>query len=48
MKIIVIKRRDSIIICKDGNKLIIDKNNKLFNKYINLSIEEIKNVLKGN
>ena len=47
MKIIVIKRKDSIMICRDGNKLIIDKNNKLFNKYINLSIKKKKKCIEG-
>ena len=47
MKIIVIKRKDEIAICKDGKKLIINKNNKLFNEYNNLSIEEIKKIYQG-
>ena len=47
MKIIVIKRKDYIAICNDGKKLIINKNNKLFNKYNNLSIEEIKKIYQG-
>lgn len=46
MKVIVIKKKDSITICRDGKKLIIDKNNKLFNKYNNLSIEEIKKCIR--
>lgn len=47
MKVIVIKRKDYIAICKDGKKLIINKNNKLFNEYNNLSIEEIKKIYQG-
>ena len=46
--LIVIKKKDKILIYKTQSKLIINKNNKLFNKLINLSIEQIKDfILKG-
>ena len=46
--IIVLKKKDKILIYKTQSKLIIDKNNKLFNKLINLSVEQIKEfILKG-
>lgn len=40
--VIVLKKKDIIMVVSDNSKLIIDKNNKLFNKLNKLSKEEIK------
>jgi hypothetical protein len=48
MKILVAKNEDIIAISFNGRKLIIDKNNKLFNELINLSKEEIKKFYEEN
>ena len=40
--IIVLKKKEIIIVCFNGSKLIINKNNKLFDKLNKLSKEEIK------
>lgn len=42
MKILVSKREDLITISCNGNKLIIDKNNKLFELLISKTKDEIK------
>lgn len=54
MNILVAKNENIITISFNGKKLIIDKNNKLFNELINLNKEQIKewykenhNILKG-
>ena len=40
--IIVLKKKEVIMIVSDNSKLIIDKNNKLFNELNKLSKEKIK------
>lgn len=47
MKILVVKNEDEIIISKDGKKLIIDKNNELFNILNPLSKEDIVKFYEG-
>ncbi|WP_179417145.1 hypothetical protein [Clostridium beijerinckii] len=42
MKILISKTEELITISLDGKKLLINKDNKLFNKLIILSKEEIK------
>ena len=46
MNILVSKTDDLITIVADGKKLLIDKNNDLFNKLIKLTKEEIKELYK--
>lgn len=46
MKILVSKTDDKITISNNGKKLLIDKNNELFNKLIKLTKEEIKELYK--
>lgn len=48
MKILVAKNEDIITISCNGRKLIIDKNNKLFDELINLSKEDIKKFYEEN
>ena len=40
--VIVLKKKEVIMIVSDNSKLIIDKNNKLFNELNKLSKEKIK------
>lgn len=47
MKILVVKNEDNIIISKDGKRLIIDKNNELFNTLKPLSKEDIIKFYEG-
>ena len=48
MKILVVKNEDNIIISKDGKRLIIDKNNELFNTLNPLSKRRILlNFMRG-
>jgi hypothetical protein len=42
MKILVVKKKDSIIISCDGKKLLIDENSKLYDKLKELPKEDIK------
>jgi len=44
MKILISKTDDLITIICDGKRLLIDKNNELFNKLIELTKEEIKKI----
>ena len=46
MNILVSKTDDLITIVADGKKLLIDKNNELFNKLIKLPKEEIKELYR--
>lgn len=46
MKILVSKTDNLINVVCDGKKLLIDKNNKLFNKLIKLTKEEIKELYR--
>ena len=46
MKVLISKTDDLITIVADGKKLLIDKNNDLFNKLIKLTKEEIKELYK--
>lgn len=46
MNILVSKTNDLITIVSDGKKLLIDRNNELFNKLIKLTKEEIKELYK--
>ncbi|BAO04903.1 MULTISPECIES: hypothetical protein [Clostridium] len=41
-KVLVIKNSNSIIISQDGKRLIIDKNNELYNQLKDLEKSEIK------
>lgn len=47
MKILVVKNEDKIIISKDCKKLIIDKNNELFDILNPLSKEDIIKFYEG-
>lgn len=47
MKILVVKNEDNIIISKDGKRLIIDKNNELFNTLKPLSKGDIIKFYEG-
>lgn len=46
MKILISKNNELITLSIDGKKLLINQDNKLFEKLINLSKDEIKELYK--